>query len=56
MDSFTEIFETYKNMRGRSEIEVEISEVEPSLGSDIDDTVLYYKGYIDALKWVIEGE
>ena len=69
MDSFNEIFETYKNMRGRSEIEVEIAEVKPQAVVDwgsgkevaleepglasLDDTVFYSKGYIDALRWVI---
>ena len=52
MDSFTEIFETYKNMRDRSEIEAEIAEIKKFGNLDILGKNDYFRGYVDALEWI----
>ena len=65
-NSYNELFETYKNMRDRSEITAEIEGVEPMVGEEPDlerdDAIndmagivdhFYFKGYLDALQWVI---
>jgi hypothetical protein len=68
-NSYNELFETYKNMRDRSEITAEIEAVEPIVGeepdleqnedgyTDMSGIVnhFYHKGYLDALRWV-KGE
>jgi hypothetical protein len=64
--SFDSLFETYENMRDRSEITAEIEVVDPIVGEEpdleqdgaIDDMSgvtnhFYHKGYLDALQWVI---
>ena len=64
--SFDSLFETYANMRDRSEITEEIAAIRslvgeaPDLERDgaIDDMSgivdhFYYKGYHDALEWVV---
>lgn len=66
--AFDRLFETYKNMRDRSEITAEIEDVEPMVGEEPDlerddasDDMsgivdhFYHKGYLDALQWVMGG-
>jgi hypothetical protein len=66
--AFDSLFEAYENMRDRSEITEEIAEVLPLVGEEpdlerddaIDDMAgivdhHYHKGYLDALKWVMNN-
>ena len=69
--SFNNLFEAYENMRDRSEIEEEVAKITWARldGAELDlsqnDTIedmpeitelYYYKGYVDALKWVVGGD
>jgi hypothetical protein len=63
------VFEAYKNMRDLSEVTAEIGQVKPLVGEEPnleDDAAIddmsgivdhhYYKGYLDALRWIVGEE
>ena len=56
MDSFTEVFEAYKNMRDHSEINAEIAEIKNFNNLDIPGETDYFRGYVDALEWIIGAD